>query len=378
MARCACGNAACSCVIKSKPNGGIVVTGSGSPERPYEISTVAGGNPLDSLTVADTATLDLHMAGAGTPEDKRRISGTVIAKVRDLTDVSKTDTPVVGDVIQWNGSEWVFASPGATSVPVSGTWGTPPLDKYGADSLIGPSIYLDSNGQIRTRPHVLAPAAFTAATLASSYPLGVSLMQLSSTDTAQGSGWPIAGVFGIVETSRTGPSNVVQRFIRTTTGTNQIVMVRSGSDTAWGSWQYVGGLAPHYSAFKSASQALTAANTSYTITYDSVVTNVGFPAISYAAGVFTVGLAGDYEITINHHLQRTATTSFTGYLYVGGVNVQTFSWSLTANGNIGFSKVVRCAAGDQIYFQLRANVTGGVAYGSSTRYSTIDITLVGG
>ena len=116
MARCSCGSAACSCVIKGKADGGILVTGSGSPERPYELELATGGNPLDSLQMLDSATVKWSKAGAGIPTDKRRYTATADVSMQELTDVSKTDVPVTGDVVQWNGTEWVFAAPGVSGV----------------------------------------------------------------------------------------------------------------------------------------------------------------------------------------------------------------------------------------------------------------------
>lgn len=358
-----------------------MVTGSGSPERPYEIATVAGGNPLDSLAVSDTATLDMTMVGAGTPTDKRRISGVVTARIRDLIDVSRTDVPVTGDVIQWNGVEWVFASPGATAVPVSGTWGTPPLDKYGSDSLIGQPIYLDSNGQIRNRPAVLAPAVFGSAVLAASYPPGVSLMALASTDTTAGSGWPQTGVGAIVETLRTGVANATQWFSRTVTSGQQMMFQRSGSDAAWGPWAWVGGVAPHYASYKATVQTMAAANTFYTVTFDSVDVNEGSPAITYAAGTFTLPIAGKYQLNVTvQHQAITTTSTVTHGLLKNGAAYGDLSWANTGtNRSFSWSRMVRAAAGDTLSIRAKCSTANANAYGiSGARYTYADITLVGG
>lgn len=40
MARCACGNATCSCIIQAGT--GITISGNGSPTRPYRIALTTG------------------------------------------------------------------------------------------------------------------------------------------------------------------------------------------------------------------------------------------------------------------------------------------------------------------------------------------------
>jgi hypothetical protein len=87
---------------------------------------------------------------------------------------------------------------------------------------------------------------------------------------------------------------------------------------------------------------------------------------------------GDYLVTIDNHWQKSANTTFTYYLYQNATVIKTGSFLVTTNQNFGFSRVVRCVTGDQIKLQAKASATGGVVYGASSRYSTIDITLVGG
>lgn len=383
MARCACGNAACSCIIKAVPNGGIVVTGSGSPERPYEISASGGGNPLDGLAVVDSATVDLTLTGAGTIQDKKLLRADVIARLRDLKDVSKTDIPVTGDVVQWNGTEWVFGTPGATAVPVSGVWGTPPLGLYGADSTIGQPIYSDSNGVIRAAPLAMTVGALVATDPITAYPLGGSVLTISNASAVSG-GWP-QGVSGTLSTFHrydSGGSNVgYQVWVRNQiSAPGTIMLMRVSSGGTWGSWFAIGGQVPHYSARKPASQTLTTANTSYTITYDTVVENEG--GIGYSAGIFTVPVAGKYQVNFDQHLQVTGNPTFTTYLNKNGtaVKVQSFGGQST-NRNIQLSKAIKLAAGDTISLQIRSTVANCVAYGtasSGSAYSTVDITLIGG
>lgn len=132
MARCACGNATCSCVVKAAPNSGITVVGNGSPTRPYQIGQVGGGNPLANLDVIDDPSLDLTISGAGTATDKRIITGKAHPAMRELRDVDASDVPANGDVVTWSTSlsKWVFSPPAAGSgVPPGGTTGQV-LTKY--------------------------------------------------------------------------------------------------------------------------------------------------------------------------------------------------------------------------------------------------------
>lgn len=383
MARCSCGNAACSCVIKGKTGGGVTVTGSGSPERPYELELTGGGAPLEALEMVGSPTVTWTKSGAGTPEDHRRYIATAEVAMRELTDVSKTDVPITGDVVQWNGTQWVFAPPGATSVPVSGTWGTTPLDLYGSDSTKGREIYLDSNGQIRAKPIALnKPAAFTAATPGSSYPLGYSVMRVLGGDNGAGSGWPLpVGSLGYVETFRMlDTTNVVQVWRRDTgTAGTQAVWQRTYSAGSWQPWTWLAGSVPHYAAYKSAAQSMAVANTWYTATFENVETNEG--GITYSGGVFTVPFPGKYEINFGAHIQgTTSTTTVSLGLLKNGVSIADYSQSAVGtNKSWLMNRVVKCAAGDTLYGRARASVAGANMYGASgTRYTYIDVTMVGG
>jgi len=359
-----------------------VVTGNGSPEHPYEIGTAAGGNPLDSLQMVNSPTVEWAQSGAGTVADKRRWIATAMVGMRELTDVSKTDVPVAGDVVQWNGSEWVFGTPGATAVPVSGVWGSPPLSIYGADSTKGREIYTDSNGVIRTKPIAFnaAAAGITASTPGSSYPVGYSVMRVLNSDNTAGSGWPLpAGTFGYVENLRAlDSSNVVQVWHRdTASATAQAVWQRSYSGTTWLPWTWVGGNGPCYSARKTASQTMPTANTFYTLTYDASSIDEG--GISYSSGVFTVPFPGKYQINWNQHFQVTGSPSLVINLYQNSLLAAAISNAgQSGNHNLNLSRLLRCVAGDTIKVQARSSVANTVAYGTSTPYSTFDITLLGG
>jgi hypothetical protein len=380
MARCSCGNAACSCVIKGTPDGGVLVTGSGSPERPYLLELTSGGTPLNSLEMVDSATVKWVKSGAGVPADHRRYTANTDVSMREITDVSKTDVPVTGDVVQWNGTEWVFAAPGATSVPVSGIFGTAPLNIHGANSLIGPSIYLDSNGQIRTAPRVIPSGTFAPTVPITSYPLGVSVMSLFTA--ANGSTWPF-GVSATVTTHHRyegGPTDDVgyQVWSRNSTSQPQL-LVRTCTAGVWSGWTWVGGQAPHYAAYKTAAQAMAVANTWYTATFESAEANEG--GITYASGVFTVPVAGKYEINFGTHIQgTTATSTVTLALMKAGVSVADHSYGLMGgNKTYLLSRTLKCAAAEQLYVRSRVTTAGCNMYGvAGSRYTYIDITLVGG
>ena len=378
MARCSCGNAACSCVIKGAPDGGVTVTGSGSPERPYLLSLTTGGEPLDSLEMVDSSTVVWSKLGAGTPLDHRRYIATAAVGMRELTDVSKTDVPVTGDAIQWNGTEWVFAAPGATTVPVSGTWGTAPLTTavFGTSSLVGREIYLDSNGQLRSKPDEVSGtiANHPVTALGGTYPVGTSVMYVSTTD---GASWPTAAAATVV-THRTANVAVIQWcFFPSATSTRGYV--RSGVSTAWGPWQQVAGAVPHYSAYRSTAQAMAVANTWYTATYDQ--TDVAEGGVTSSGGVITVPVAGKYQIDFASHVQNTtSTSSVTLRILRNGVSICDYSnGAVGSNKSWPISKLVKCAAGDTIQAQVKTSTAGTNMYGASgTRYTYIDITLVGG
>ena len=174
MARCACGTGTCSCVVKAA-NSSVAVVGNGSPTRPYLIS-VPGGNPLLNLDVVDSPTLDLTISGGGTPTDKRKITGQATQSLTNLKDVR--GTPTEGEIPVWRADHWEFEAAAAAGLPISGSWGTPPLDKYGTDSLQGQPIYLDVNSQLRAKPDTITGKLVTD--LAPAYPSGTSVQYISN------------------------------------------------------------------------------------------------------------------------------------------------------------------------------------------------------
>lgn len=178
MARCGCSGASCSCLIVA--GSGVEVSGSGIESNPYVIDVV-GSDIAGTITVADTATINLSRSGSGSSADPYVISGVATVSMDELTDTS--GSPVTGDVPVFDGTNWVFAPPpttppgavsatdgitgdGSAGAPLraatSGTWGVAPLDIFGTNTLLGGQVYLDANGQLRSRPpgiDVIASAA---------------------------------------------------------------------------------------------------------------------------------------------------------------------------------------------------------------------------
>ncbi len=258
MARCSCGNATCSCVIKPDPGSGVTVTGSGSPTRPYLIGLESDGDITNQIGVSDTATLNLEM-GALDANGKATIYGYATQKMTDLADVADLEGPQEGDVPIWTNGHWEFkpqgtVNPGAISVSngiggdgsapnplkalTSGIWGAagpggngfPGLDKYGSDSSLGQPVYVDSTGQLRAAPQVLTGDSRTAASLSGTYPVGISIMSAS---TGVGS-WPTGGTVVTMRRSAAGDGYIAQWFYpgALTLG----LQYRQGSPTAWSPW----------------------------------------------------------------------------------------------------------------------------------------------
>lgn len=181
MARCGCaGSSSCSCVVQG--GNGVTVAGSGTAADPYVIDSTLS-SITGTLEVTDTATVDLSLAGSGTLTDPYDLSAVARVSVGALSDVAP-GAPASGDTLLWDGTSWVYGPPstggGGTTVtttsPISGdgsignpialdtsgTWGTAPLDVYGANTLLGAPIYVDANGQVRSQPNgadVLATGA---------------------------------------------------------------------------------------------------------------------------------------------------------------------------------------------------------------------------
>lgn len=138
---------------------------------------------------------------------------------------------------------------GSLATPVvaktSGTYGTAPLDSTmvgDIPSAMGREIYVDSAGQLRSRPDVTTfdtiPKPVTD--LPSTYRLGVTLMTLS-TAAATAGGWPGNLTAYVLTTARYDTGGVVsasQYWMRNSTSFAQ-VYYRSGTASGWTTWRTV-------------------------------------------------------------------------------------------------------------------------------------------
>ena len=110
MPRCCGSSGACGCKVSAGT--GITVSGTGSASDPIVVSSSSG------LTVADTTTFDLSLAGG--PPPVLSVNFAASAKLKDFPDVSDT-TPTNGQVLGYNTG--------------SGTWGPIPPTTAAAGSV---------------------------------------------------------------------------------------------------------------------------------------------------------------------------------------------------------------------------------------------------
>ena len=155
--------------------------------------------------------------------------------------------------------------------------------------------------------------------------------------------------------------------------------VRTSSGGVWSPWTWIGGQAPHHSAYRVTAQAMATANTWYTATYDTTDATEG--GMIYSGGVITVPVAGKYQVNFAAHIQNTtSTTSVSLGLLKNGVSIADYvHGAVGGNKSYLMSKLVKCAAGDTLYARAKTSTAGTNLYGAAgTRYTYIDITLVGG
>lgn len=74
MARCRCQSENCTCAVR--PGAGVGITGSGSPNDPWVISSPPASS--GTLRVQDTQTVDLVLSGTGTQSDPYTLRANVI------------------------------------------------------------------------------------------------------------------------------------------------------------------------------------------------------------------------------------------------------------------------------------------------------------
>lgn len=113
MPRCGCSGTGCSCLVQGGT--GIEVDGAGTETNPYVINATGGAGSGGSLTVSDTATIDLVLLGEGTAEEPYLLSGNATVSLDELLNVADQD-PTNGQVLAWNGTVWQPIP--ATTAPV--------------------------------------------------------------------------------------------------------------------------------------------------------------------------------------------------------------------------------------------------------------------
>jgi hypothetical protein len=237
VARCNCGNQTCSCIITGGE--GITVTGNGTPNRPYEIEAESALLLADQLGVVDTPTLNLTIAGTGAPGSKMMLSGVATQAMTGLKDVNDPSPPTNGDVPTWVNDHWEFKPVTASSSLPVFTWGTAPLDDFGAvaNSTQGQATYLDSGGNLRAQPLVIDTSVLlTNADPISKYPVGASVYALSAAQAGSG-GWPVSQIGTVLTDVRADSLSAVQWYYR---GSNAQATTDARWrvwSTAWGPWQ---------------------------------------------------------------------------------------------------------------------------------------------
>lgn len=153
MATC-CGGAS-AVVIQS--GDGLSVSGSGTTSDPYIIS----GDIEVAMVGQDSSTIDMTINGSGVTSDPFVVRADATLSVNDLVDVNDLTAPVLGDVLQFDGNDWVYGPPPAQApgqvntsdgVAGDGTLSSPvrvAVSEAVEDSTSGLYTYIDSNGELR-------------------------------------------------------------------------------------------------------------------------------------------------------------------------------------------------------------------------------------
>lgn len=173
MARC-CQGSTCSCVLAE--GAGITITGDGSAQNPFLISSSGG-----SIETVDNSVFDLSLTGDGSSGMPFTLEVTFAstAKLDDLPDVN-APTPTNGQVLSWDTatSRWVAATaptaaPGAISTDTSmlgdGSVGDPLEVQEDPDRFLTTTVDglgLSDDGINNTVRHYANAAARTADTIA--------------------------------------------------------------------------------------------------------------------------------------------------------------------------------------------------------------------
>jgi len=132
---------------------------------------------------------------------------------------------------------------------------------------------------------------------------------------------------------------------------------------------------PRAARYKSATQSLTA-NVWAPVAFEGDEPGQSSAGITYAGGIFTVAREGVY--LVNTALLFAGTAAPQQRLRIGNATVSYAEVTSAVMGAsaFGLSKAVRVPAGGQIYVSAFATAAGQTVYGSTVRYSTVDITLV--
>lgn len=135
---------------------------------------------------------------------------------------------------------------------------------------------------------------------------------------------------------------------------------------------------PHVARYKNVQQALTAAATWYTVTFEVDEASQTRAGITYANGIFTVARAGVYQV--NTCLDFTGTAQHYRSRIAAGApapaaveSIADIDGPATATN----SRALLLPAGGTVTISAYAvTATGGIVYGSGIKYTTVDITLI--
>jgi hypothetical protein len=318
-----------------------------------------------------TGPLDVPEVGNSIPGQDLKLSSSVNANGKTIWGIADPQN------VDWVATKgYVDAHAGGSGgIPPSGTWGTAPLNLYGADSLVGRETYTDSAGKLRTKPDQIT--GVTPTSLAAAYPTGTSIFYIPNADTAL---WPVNSN-GTVVTSKTA-NNVLAQTCTPFTAVSTKMFVRNGTSTGWSPWVLVADstAAPVSTAVSSQRQCSIAqsitSGTSTPVIYDVQVQN----DIPWATDHFTVATAGLYAITAGHHFAPNVTGYRTVRIMVNGASVAVSQGAAAPAGGAGpaIATIRKLQPGDQVQIQVTQGSGVALALSGGTTYNWVDITRVDG
>jgi hypothetical protein len=366
---------------------------SGTPNFNFLI-TVAGYYQVDAtLTFATSNTTGVRTTAIFLNAGSVAISAaTPVASNVTSSSVATTVKCNVGDYItvrayQSSGAAVALTtSPGYNKVSVtkvpgpvvpapaaSGTWGSAPLDIYGADSLVGREIYIDSEGRLRVKPEVSELAGgvdLNTITTTGRY------TQTATVEAQSGTNYPVphAGLLEVTTSDVSGGTMTWQRYTVyaasgvTYPGTN--VYTRGKYASVWQPWVQIGN-------FYNGSQICTAATTlATTATTDITGMTLTVPVFR-PESVFEVVMTYDVQILV------AGTGTFVGSLTVNGVLItQQAVWvpttAILVGGRVCISQAHRITglAAAQVVFKGTASNNVAGAMRVNTSHTNMVITQV--